>query len=144
MTQHTETEETTTLYVKVEPREQFHERGLEQMEQIEDGRREPFDETHVLSFTNFEDLSRIFSETNMELLQIIAEYEPESIRETARCAERDVSDVHRNLTELETLGIIEFEEHGRSKRPTVFYDEIEVTVPLPQSSEDDDSSRVVA
>ena len=132
-----------TLYVKIEPREEHEQRVRERLERIDDGRREPFDETHVLSFTDYKDLSRVLSETNLTLIQAIAEHEPESIRATARLVERDVSDVHRNLTELETLGIIEFEEEGRAKRPTVFYDEIEINLSLPVS-DDDDPSRVVA
>jgi predicted transcriptional regulator len=41
-----------------------------------------------------------------------------------------VSQVHRNLGELGDLGLIEFEENGQSKRPTVWYDAIEVELPL--------------
>lgn len=132
-----------TLYVTVEPREVHDQRVQERLEQVDDGRREPFDETYVLSVTDFKDLSRVLSETNLTLIQAIAEHDPESIRETARLVERDVSDVHRNLTELEAIGIIEFEENGRAKRPTVFYDEIEVTLSLPVSDEDDPSRAVV-
>lgn len=139
----TENNKRKTLYVTVEPREKHEQRVQERLEQVDDGRREPFDEIHVLSVTDFKDLSRVLSETNLTLIQAIAEHEPESIRETARLVERDVSDVHRNLTELETLGIIEFEENGRAKSPTVFYDEIEVTLSFPVSN-DDDPSKVVA
>lgn len=139
----TQNDENETLYVTVEPRAEHEQRVQERLEQIDDGRREPFDETHVLSVTDFKDLSRVLSETTLTLIEAIAEHEPESIRATARLVERDVSDVHRNLTELETLGIIEFEDNGRAKRPTVFYDEIEVSLSLPVSDEDD-PSRVVA
>ena len=136
-------DESKTLYVKIEPGEEHEQRVQERLERIDDRKREPFDETHVLSFTDFKYLSRVLSETNLTLIQAIAEHEPESIRETARFVERDVSDVHRNLTELETLGIIEFEENGKAKRPTVFYDEIEITLSLPVSDEDD-PSQVIA
>lgn len=138
----TQSDENETLYVTVEPRAKHEQRVQERLEQVEDGRREPFDETHVLSVTDVKDLSRVLSETTLTLIGAIAEHEPESIRATARLVERDVSDVHRNLTELETLGIIAFEDNGRAKRPTVFYDEIEVTLSLPISDEDDPSKAV--
>lgn len=123
--------EKKVLRVKFESREQFNERGLEQMEQIDEGRRDPFDPTYVLSFRNFEDFAATFSAKKLELLQAISAHRPESIRETARHVERDVRHVHHNLTELGELGIIEFEENGQSKRPTVFYDEIEMNISLP-------------
>lgn len=67
---------------------------------------------------------------NLELLRTIARENPESIRETARLVDRDVRQVHENLWELESLGLIEFDRSGRSKRPTVWYDSIEVDLPL--------------
>lgn len=75
-------------------------------------------------------LHQVTRPKNLELLRTIAREEPEGIRETARLVERDVHQVHRNLTELEELGLIEFEEEGRSKRPHVWYDAIEVDLPL--------------
>lgn len=129
--------ETKTLHVRVEPTESFHERVLDRLGEIDDGRREPFEDRYGLSVTDFNALSRVFSETNLTLLQTIAAHEPESIRETARIVDRGTKEVHQNLTELAELGLIEFEEHGRAKRPTVFYDEIEVTVPLPPSEDDE-------
>ncbi|WP_455549916.1 HVO_A0114 family putative DNA-binding protein [Haloarcula japonica] len=39
------------------------------------------------------------------------------MRETARLVERDYKEVHRNLKELEAIGVIEFATDGNSKRP---------------------------
>jgi predicted transcriptional regulator len=124
-------DEKKILHVKFESREQSFESVQDKMEQIDSGRRESFDPTHVLSFRNFEDFASTFSAKKMELLQTISAHEPESIRETARLVDRDVSYVHHHLTELKEVGIIEFDENGRSKRPTVEYDEIEMNIPLP-------------
>lgn len=77
-----------------------------------------------------EDLHRVVRPKNLELLRTIAKHEPESIRETARLVDRDVRQVHTNLEELEDLHLIEFEEVGRSKKPAVWYDSIEVDLPL--------------
>lgn len=42
---------------------------------------------------------------------------PESIRETADIVKRGYRGVHRNLMELQELGVIEFEADGGRKRP---------------------------
>ena len=83
-------------------------------------------------------LHRVTRPKNLELLRTLARERPESIRETARLVERDVRQVHRNLTELEDLGLVEFEEDGRSKRPGLWYDEIAVELPL--TNDDDPGS----
>jgi predicted transcriptional regulator len=48
-----------------------------------------------------------------------------------------VRQVHRNLEELEELGLVEFEESDRAKRPTVWYDEITVELSLATDSGSD-------
>lgn len=77
-----------------------------------------------------EELHRITRPKNLELLRTIVREEPASIRATARLVDRDVRQVHRNLEELESLRLVEFEDAGRSKRPQVWYDEIAVELPL--------------
>lgn len=81
-------------------------------------------------YHDVDDLHRVTRPKNLELLQTIVREEPASIRETARLVDRDVRQVHRNLEELESLGLVEFEDDGRSKRPSVWYDEINVELPL--------------
>ena len=75
-------------------------------------------------------LHQVTRPKNLELLQAITSEHPESIRETARIVERDVRQVHRNLNELESLGLIDFDTVGQSKRPTVWYDSISVDLSL--------------
>jgi predicted transcriptional regulator len=75
-------------------------------------------------------LHQVTRPKNLELLRTIANEGPSGIRETARLVDRDIHQVHRNLTELEALGLIDFDEDGRSKRPHVWYDTIEVDLPL--------------
>lgn len=75
-------------------------------------------------------LHQITRPKNLELLQAIASECPESIRETARIVGRDVRQVHRNLNELESLGLIDLDTVGQSKRPVVWYDSISVDLSL--------------
>jgi len=79
------------------------------------------------------DIHRVTRPKNLELLRTIVRHTPESIRETARLVDRDVRQVHTNLEELEALHLIEFEQEGRRKRPSVWYDTIEVDLPLVDS-----------
>lgn len=84
-------------------------------------------------FHDPEDLHRVTRPQNLELLRVIVRHAPESIRETARLVDRDVRPVHRNLTELADLHLIELVEEGQAKRPRVWYDAIELDLPLDES-----------
>jgi predicted transcriptional regulator len=82
------------------------------------------------SFDSLDELQRALAPTNVALLRTIVRESPDSIRETARLAERDIKDVHRNLNELARLGLIEFEDDGHAKQPTVWYDRLQVDLDL--------------
>jgi len=82
------------------------------------------------TFHDADQLHQVTRPTNLELLRTIASAEPDGIRALARLVDRDVRQVHRNLNELESLGLIELEDTGQSKRPTVWYDSISVDLPL--------------
>ena len=77
-----------------------------------------------------EDLQRVLTATNVQLLQTVAREEPQSIRAAARLVDRDVRQVHDNLSELERRGLVEFEQVGRAKKPTVWYDDISIELPV--------------
>jgi len=98
---------------------------------------EPADAT--LAVESLETFGRIFRPTNLRLLEAITTHEPESLRELARIVDRNPPDVLDNINELETYGLIELVEEGRSKRPVVWYDEINVDMPLTDSSPDSDT-----
>ena len=76
------------------------------------------------------DVHRVTRPKSLELLRAIVQHDPDSIRETARLVERDVSQVHRNLTELEELHLVELVDDGQSKRPSVWYEAIDIDLPL--------------
>lgn len=119
----------TTLTVTVGEADAIKDRTRERIEAAQGG--EDLDDAQpVLDVESYADLARLFAEANLELLAAIAANEPESMRETATLVDRDFKEVHRNLTELETLGVIELEANGRAKRPVVQYDEIEVAIDL--------------
>lgn len=117
-----------TLTVRIDAAERTRREARERIAAMERG--EDRESRHVLVLEDEADLARLVSETNIELLRAIRNHEPTSMRETAALVERDHKEVHRNLTELETLGIIEFEREGRAKRPVVRFDAIEIDIPV--------------
>jgi predicted transcriptional regulator len=88
----------------------------------------------TMVFEDLETFGRVFRATNLELLEAIAEHEPTSIRELARIVDRNPPEVLDNVKELWQYGLVELEEKGRAKRPSVWYDEIEADLPLRQSA----------
>lgn len=119
-------EESKRLHIRF--RECDEESLIEALQAIDRG-EEP--EPHFeIVYHNPADIHRVVRPKNLELLRTIVRHEPASIRETARLVDRDVRQVYDNLDELEELNLIRFEQEGRSKKPTVWYDEIEVDLPL--------------
>ena len=119
---------TRTLSVRVGAADELHREARERIRAAERG--EDPDERHVLNFEDEADLARLVSETNLELLRVIADHAPESMRRVEEIVGRDHKEVHRNLRELEAMGVVELVEAGRSKRPVVRFDELEITVPI--------------
>ncbi|WP_231185039.1 hypothetical protein [Haladaptatus sp. DYF46] len=126
------TTEDRTLRIRVADAEEAFDETREAIEALERG--EEVESRHTLTFENEADLARLVSETNLKLLRTINEHEPESIRQVAELVDRDYRDVHRNLTELEALHVIEFVEEGQSRRPVVRYDDIEIYIDVSPGS----------
>ncbi|WP_136592002.1 HVO_A0114 family putative DNA-binding protein [Salinigranum halophilum] len=107
-----------TLKITYGQRENNQRVARERLRRAEAG--EEFDEQEAAFILNFEDLDdveRLMRRLNLQLLDVVASERPESIRETARLVDRDYKEVHRNLQELEALGVIEFTTDGNRKRP---------------------------
>lgn len=131
---------TDTLYVTVESTTEFFEAALEDLRRVEAG--EELDDRYVLSLPDEEALERVLTAKNLELLRTIAADRPSSIRELARLVDRDVKNVSTALGRLEELGLVEFDRSGQAKQPTVWYDDLEIAIPLVSvSAEDPDPAR---
>lgn len=117
-----------TLLVTVQSDEELYSEGRDAIERLSRG--ESADEPDVFAFERAESLFETFNARTMALLETITDDEPGSIRETARLVDRDVKNVHAELTELERLGVIRFETSGRAKRPVFPYAEIVISLPF--------------
>lgn len=118
----------TTLTIRIESAESFFEDALDDLNRLESG--EEVEQKHVLSLPDEEALDRVLNPKNLELLRTIVNEAPASIRELGRLVDRDVKNVSTAVNELEELGVLELEQDGRTKRPVVWYDEIEVRYAL--------------
>ncbi|WP_172824894.1 hypothetical protein [Halorientalis sp. IM1011] len=118
----------STLVVTVKSSSEFHDDitdGIEALEQDD-----AVDSTPALSFSSYDDLMETLTPRVLELIEAIRQEEPPSINETARIVDRDVKNVHAELSRLAQLGIVFFEEDGQSKRPIVWFDELVINLPF--------------
>lgn len=127
-TNHDSTPMHRTLTVRVASPSNAFEKVGERFEALDRG--EDIDPLYEITFQREEDLQRLLSANNIQLLRSIARESPESIRALARGVGRDIRQVHDNLQELESYGLVEIEDEGRSRRPSVWYDDIEIEVPI--------------
>ena len=120
-----------TLKVTVGERDRLDQRTRSCIKAAREG-QDLDDAQPVLNFGSYAELSRLLSPKNLELLETISEHDPESIREAAGLVDRDYKQVHRNLSELEDIGVIELEGSGpgQAKRPKLAYDGLEIDIPF--------------
>lgn len=123
-----------TLHITVEPTAAFFEAALDDARRLDDD--EVVDDQYVLSLPDEEALERVLSAKNLELVRTIATREPESVRELARLVDRDIKNVSTALNRLAELGLVELHEEGRAKKPTVWYDHVEIDIQVgPEDSD---------
>lgn len=125
-----------TLKVTVGNSDHLEQRTRNRIKAAQDG--EDLDDAQpVLNFDSYAELSRLLSPKNLELLEAISEHEPASISEAAELVDRDYKQVHRNLSELADIDVIEFEGggSGQAKKPLLAYDGLEIDIPFHGSSE---------
>ena len=124
----------STLVVTVKSTDEFHDDVAELIETVERG--DSVDSTPVLSFPSYDDLMATLTPRVLDLIEAIRRHEPDSINEAARVVDRDVKNVHEELSKLARLGVIHFEEDGQRKRPIVWFDELLIDLPFDPESDD--------
>lgn len=84
--------------------------------------------------TTLDTLSRLLSERNLALLQIIREQRPRSVAELARLSGRPKASLTLTLRRLEKFGIVAFRNRDeRRKVPTVVCDHLRLEVSLDET-----------
>jgi predicted transcriptional regulator len=124
----------TKLKITVGSVDELAERTAERLAAVESG-TDPGDlgeSQPELRFGSYSELFDLLSEQRIELLEAIATHEPESIRAAADLVERDYKTVHRQLSELAELGVIEWVDakSGTAKKPLFPYEGLEIDLDL--------------
>lgn len=127
-----------TLYVTVAQDTDFHGETLSVIDTSSSDEGNQSRDTYLLTLESEHDLAEVFSQKSLELLRTIRQHSPASMRETARIVDRDIKAVSRSLNRLEEMGVVEFEQQGRAKRPIITFDKVNVTVDLDQNDPDID------
>lgn len=118
----------STLVVTVQSAGEFHDDVRSAIGALE--AEENPDSPPTISFTSYDELMTTFTPRTLELIEAIRRAEPASINETARIVDRDVKNVHEELSRLAQLGIIYFEGDGQRKKPLVWFDELVINLPF--------------
>lgn len=124
----------STLVLTVTSSEEFHDDVTVSMTAL--ARGETVEATPTLSFASYDELMETVTPRVLDLIEAIRRNEPASINETARVVDRDVKNVHEELSRLAQLGIIVFEEDGQRKRPVVWFDELVINLPFDPEMDD--------
>ena len=132
---------TNTLHITVEPTAAFFEAALEDIHRLEAG--EELADEYVLSLPDEAALERVLSAKNLELIRTIASENPESVRDLARLVDRDIKNVSTALNRLSEIGLVELEAGGRTKKPTVWYDHVEIEIQVVPDTPDDSDEALV-
>jgi predicted transcriptional regulator len=101
----------STLVVTVKSSSELHDDVTDGIKALEQG--DTVDSTPILSFTSYDDLMETLTPCVLDLIEAIRRDEPSSINEAARVVDRDVKNVHEEVSRLAQLGIIFFEEDGQ-------------------------------
>lgn len=131
-----------SLHITVGDREQLRDDALQFIQRGENDALSDDDERAVLQFGSYSDLVDSLTPLRLELIRAIAAESPDSMREAARLVDRDVSDVHADLKQLEVLGVLDLDEGGSGGaiRPSVPFDAIEMHIEYPLLTDSDADS----
>ena len=79
-------------------------------------------------FTSLEAFRKVLTPKRLELLHVIKNRAPGSLRELAELTKRDVKNVSDDVKYLEQVGLVERSGRGRATKPTISYDAIALEI----------------
>ncbi len=88
----------------------------------------------ILVFGSLAEMAKVLTPKRLELLGLIRRHHPESVRELATLAGRDIKNVSEDARLLERYGFIDVEKNGKTshhrKKLTADYERLDVQVYL--------------
>lgn len=121
------------LRITSKPFEQSSEAMLDGVDRWEAGEDVP----HVVNFQDASRLQRVLTPRRLELIEQLMEAPASSIRALADRLERDVRQVHDDVTLLAEYRIVHLRESGGAKQAVVPYDTVTIEVELSTASDAD-------
>ncbi len=99
------------LKVGIMPREAFQKRVID----IAAGRYKPKRGEPKVWFSSMKSLAQILNESNVQLLKLIEEKKPETLKQLAELSGRQESNLSRTLKTLERYGIVKLIKQKQSR-----------------------------
>lgn len=72
-----------------------------------------------MMFSDFAGLFKLLTKNRLDLFAKIAENSPESLTELAKLCDKDLGNIQRDVTALESIGLIRLEKHPGQRRERV-------------------------
>ncbi len=118
-----------TLKIGIMPREEYRKRSIA----IARGEYEPKRTEPKVWFDSIKSMAQILSSENRELLKVIKERKPASLKELEMATGRRRSNLSRTLNTMQRYGIVEMVRQNRAVRPIVKATEFKVEFGLDQN-----------
>lgn len=83
-----------------------------------------------LTFVDVDVFRKFATTKRIELLRIIKEKKPKSIKELERLTKRDYKSINVDIEVLKKLNLVEIKKEDHKSVPKINYDEIDVKIPL--------------
>ena len=116
----------STLRITSKPFEEHAEGAVDRSGRGEEGEAV----AHVVNVRDASRLQRVLTPRRLELVKSLMDEPAESIRSLAGRLDRDVRQVHDDLTLLNEYHIVHFREEDGAKQPFVPYDTVTIEVEL--------------
>ncbi|MCP4349390.1 MAG: transcriptional regulator [Desulfobacterales bacterium] len=110
------------LTIGIISREDYQKRTLA----IARGEYRPKKDEPKIWFESLQSMAQVLSNENRELLKIILEKKPDSLKELESVTGRKSSNLSRTLRLMARYGIVKLEKHSRSIRPVVMVTDFKV------------------
>jgi predicted transcriptional regulator len=118
--------------IGIRPPGTIFEEAAAVISQIEAGKKVPA-QPEWLYFSDVREMGKVLTPKRLELLKMIRDHRPESVRALAELTGRHVKNVAEDLALLVSLGLVEMKAGGgpgRKKAPRVGYETLTVEVHL--------------
>lgn len=84
--------------------------------------------SNEMMFSDFPGLFKVLTKSRLDLFAKIAENNPGSLTELAKLCDKDLGNIQRDVTVLESIGLIRLEKHPGQRRdrvkPVPLYDRV--------------------